>query len=233
MLSRFLFLLFLSVNISFSMGIQSFVALPIDKGGSVLRVQNLYNNNTNTETLITNIAYGINSKQTLLVGTSYQINPDKKGKDISMLYRYIIHQKDRFEGTSRFAILGGGVLPTTSDSDSALQGGFVYTYFRGKNEIDFDMLYQEGLQDRENSGKYDLSWQYRVFPSLRDEWGISQELNTVVELNGKWVKGNKTTHQNTLGLQWIHPRWVLEAAYIKELNNNKYESYLLSLRVHF
>jgi hypothetical protein len=212
-----------------------FVALPVEKGGSVLRFQNIYASQSEVDLFVTSFAYGIDAKQTLLLGMPYRLKPSRGERqgDISLLYRYILLQDDSFEGTSRFALLAGAIIPTASERDYAAQAGFVYTYFRDRHEIDVDIVYKKGFDARLDTGNYDLSWQYRVMPDVRDDWGITQELNTVVELNGRWIEGRKITHQATLGLQWIHADWVLEGGYIKDLNNAKEERYLLSVRVHF
>ncbi len=229
-----LFIILLSCVPTLSaMGLRSFVALPVDKGGSVLRLQNIYTNNT--DTLITSLAYGVDLKQTLLLGLPYRINPsgDDKQGDLSVLYRYILIQDDVFEGTERFALLGGAIVPAEADRDYALQLGFVYTYFQDRHEIDIDVLYKNGFADKLDSANYDISWQYRLLPNVRDDWGITQELNSVLELNGRWNEHNTMTHQLTLGLQWIHASWVLELGFVKDLNNAKKETYIVSTRFHF
>ena len=219
----------------FAMGLRSFVALPIEEGGSVLRFQNIYVNNADVDLFVTSFAYGIDARQTLLVGMPYRLSPggdDRRG-DVSLLYRYMLLQDDSFEGTKRFAILAGAVIPTESGRDHAVQGGFVYTYFKDRQEFDVDMLYRKGLDARPDSAGYDISWQYRLLPDVRDDWGITQELNSVVEFNGRWLEGNTITQQVTVGLQWIHATWVLEGGVVKDLNNEKDEQFLLSVRFHF
>ena len=49
-----------------AMGLRSFVALPVDKDGKVVRIQYQRNADTHTDVLVTNAAYGLNGKQTLL-----------------------------------------------------------------------------------------------------------------------------------------------------------------------
>lgn len=46
-------------------------------------------------------------------------------------------------------------------------------------------------------------------------------------------KGNEITHQVTIGLQLVNPKWVLEGGLVKNLNNNNDLSLLLSTRIHF
>ncbi len=103
--------------------------------------------------------------------------------------------------------------------------------------MDIDALYQSGTGKRQDAGRYDVSWQYRLSPAERPDWGIAKELNSVLELNGRWKQGANTVHQATAGLQWIDQKWVLEGGITQDLNqigNNKKERrYLLSARFHF
>jgi len=165
----------------------------------------------------------------------YRLTPtggNRQG-DVSALYRHIVWQQDSFSGTDRLGLLGGAIVPTVSNRDAAVQAGFVFTHFKNRHEIDVDGLYQSGQGSRADSGRYDLSWQYRLSPSDRLDWGISQELNSVLELNGRWNEGNNITHQLTLGLQWIHPKLVIEGGVTKDLNNTNEVRYILSTRFHF
>ena len=124
-------------------------------------------------------------------------------------------------------------MPTENDRDTAVQAGFVFTHFKNRNEIDVDFLYQLGIDNRLDSGRYDLSWQYRLFPVDRPNWGFASELNTVVELNGRWAEDNTVTHQLTLGLQWIHQKVVIEGGMVNDLNNANETRFILSTRFHF
>jgi hypothetical protein len=150
-----------------------------------------------------------------------------------MLYRQTTYQKDTKLGTNRLALLGGFILPTAKERNVATQLGFVFTHLKGRNEIDIDTLYQLGTGNRSDSGRYDISWQYRILPNERPDWGIAKELNVVTELNGRWKEGNKTTHQITLGLQQINQKWVIEGAVSQDINNTKATRYLVSTRFHF
>ena len=96
------------------MGLRSFVALPVDKGGQVVRVQYQRNIDANTDFMIANAAYGLSGKQTLLFTLPYRLSPsgaDRTG-DLSTLYRHIVWQDDSKDGTHRLGLLGGVVIPT-------------------------------------------------------------------------------------------------------------------------
>lgn len=232
------FICFILITISantYGMGLRSFVALPVEKNGTVIRLSLEHAKDADTDTLITSTAYGISNHQTLLLGMPYRLAPagnDRQG-DVSVLYRHIVRQTDRFSGTDRLGLLGGAIVPTKRDRDPAIQAGLVFTHFQDRNEIDIDVLYQSGTGERPDAGRYDVSWQYRLLPAERPEWGIKPELNGVLELNGRWNEGNNMTHQLTTGLQWIHQKWVLEGGLIKDLNNKNELRYLLSARFHF
>jgi hypothetical protein len=217
------------------MGLRSFVALPVDKGGSVLRFLADYNFGSHTNVLNVSAAYGLSGQQTLLFGVPYRLSPsgNKRQGDFSALYRQILWTKDTAKGTDRFGFLGGFIYPTDSDQQGAAQAGFVFTHFKGRHEIDFNTLYQKGLYDRLDSGRYDLSWQYRISPNTLPELGISDEIYTVFELNGRWNEGNTISQQITTGLTWVRPKWILEGGIVKELNNQQDTHLVISTRFHF
>lgn len=218
-----------------AMGLRSFVALPVDKGGTILRTQFERNMDANTDKLVVNLAYGLSTTQTLLLGLPYRLSPAGNNRlgDLSMLYRHTVWQNDFREGTHRVGLLAGLIAPTEGDRDSAIQAGVVSTHYKGRHEWDVDALYQVGLSNRQDSGRYDFSWQYRLAPARHPTWGIGSELDGVVELGGRWTEGAEMIHQVTVGLQWIHPRWVLEGGFIQDLNGPEDTHFLLSSRIHF
>lgn len=220
---------------SYSMGLRSFVALPVEKDGSVIRLALEHSTDSDINILRSSMAYGFNTRQTLLLGVPYRLSPSGGNRqgDVSVLYRHITWQKDTFSGTDRFGLLGGAIVPTEKDREEAFQGGFVFTHFKNRHEIDIDSLYQAGIKSRKDSGRYDVSWQYRLLPTERSTWGIPQEINSVLEINGRWLEGNELTHQITTGLQWIHQKVVLEGGITKDINNENETRYLLSTRFHF
>ncbi len=217
------------------MGLRSLVALPIDLGGSVIRFSYEHLTDGGRDVFISSAAYGLTKDNALLIGVPYQVTPSdgERFGDLSVLFRHTVLQDDFFSGTSRLALLAGVVVPSDNEREPAVQAGFVYTFFKNKNEFDIDLLYQLGIDNRPDHGRYDLSWQYRISPSLLPDWGIVSQLNTVAELNGRWQQGNEMTHQVTLGLQWVNPRWVIEGGAIKSITNNHELSLILSTRFHF
>jgi len=179
-------------------------------------------------------AYGIGPRQTLFLGIPYRLSSgegDRLG-DVSAIYRHILRQSDTDSGTERFGLLGGAIMPTDSDRDGAVQVGAVFTRFHGRNELDLDILYQQGLGNRNNTARYDVSWQYRVSPNQYPEWGIPTEWYLVTELGGRWRDGHNTVHQFTLGLQRVTRRWVIEGGVIQDLNNPNHTRFLVSVRFH-
>jgi hypothetical protein len=224
----------LSLPVAHGMGLRSFVALPVDKGGTVLRAAIEHNTDTDTNLSLLNAAHGINHRQTLLFGVPYRLSSgegDRMG-DVSALYRHIVLQSDQDAGTDRLGLLGGVIIPTDSDRDEAMQVGAVFTRFRGRNEIDLDVLYQQGLGNRDNTARYDLSWQHRVRPSEYPEWGIPPEWYVVTELGGRWSEAHSTVHQFTVGFQRVVKRWVFEGGVIQDLNDPNHTRFLFSVRFH-
>lgn len=218
-----------------AMGLRSFVALPLEKGGVVLRLFDQHNLSEDVNVLTTSLAYGISRKQTLFFAVPYRVSPsgsDRTG-DLSVLYRHTVWQVDDAAGTSRLALLGGGVVPTDSDRDGRLQVGGVATFYRRRHEWDLNVLWVQGLDHAPNAARYDISWQYRLTPASYPEWGVGSEWDGVLELNGRWVEGNTFVHQVTAGLQWIHLRWVLEGGIVQDLNGPQDTRLILSTRIHF
>ncbi len=222
-------------QLSWSMGLRSFVALPVEKGGQILRLQMERNDDSDVNTAIASLAYGLSGKQTLMFGLPYQVSPggsDQLG-DLSALYRHIVWQVDAPGRTSRLGLLGGAVIPTESGRDGAIQAGAVATFYRGRYAWDLDVLYQSGRADRPDAGRYDISWQYRLTPAEYPDWGLVPEWDVVLELGGRYSEGQSTTHQATGGLQWVHRRWVLEGGLTKDLNGPRDRRALVSFRWHF
>jgi hypothetical protein len=87
--------------------------------------------------------------------------------------------------------------------------------------------------NRPASGRYDVSWQYRLSPANRPDWGILPELNSVLELNSRWQDNDGIVYQITAGLQRVHQHWVIEGGIVQDLNATKDRHYLLSARFHF
>jgi hypothetical protein len=107
------------------MGLRSFVALPVEKGGTVVRATVEHNTDADTTHAGVNVGYGINHRQTLLFGMPYRLSSgdgDRSG-DVSALLRQIVLQSDTVSGTNRLGLLAGFVIPTDSDRDEAAQAG--------------------------------------------------------------------------------------------------------------
>lgn len=217
------------------MGLRSLVALPVEKGGSVVRFSLQSAEEEEIDSFITNAAYGISAEQTLLFGLSYRIEPagEERTGDLSALYRHIVWRTDYREGTDRLGLLLGALLPSQSENDPATQAGLVFTHFKNRNEIDGDLIYRFGNGDRLDDARYDLSWQYRLSPARRPAWGLTPELNSVLELNGRWQEDEDMVHQVTVGLQWVHPRVVLESGIVRDISNGDETLILLSTRFHY
>ena len=227
-------LLFISTQVQ-AMGIRSFVALPVEQGGAVVRLLDEHNGNTDDNVLTASLAYGLSGRQTLFAAMPYRLSSgvgDRLG-DISLLYRHIVWQVDNMQGTSRLGLLGGLVIPTDQERDAAVQAGAVATFYQQRHEWDIDALWIEGLGKREDRARYDIAWQYRLSPAQHPDWGIGSEWDIDVELGGRWQRGNTLLHQATLGLQYITRRRVLEGALVQDINGSHDSRFILSSRLHF
>ncbi len=218
------------------MGLRSFVALPINKGGVVTRLVVDEVPETNNEQITSNLAYGIDGRQSFFLAAPYRISSgtgDRLGA-ISLLYRNIVWQNIDSINPTRFGLLLGTVVPTDSDRDPKASAGFVVTHVKNRHEWDADALWQQGIDDAPNSLRYDLSWQYRIYPQEYPEWGLSSLVNTVFEFAGRGVEGNTVIQQFTGGFQWVvTPRWVLEGGVTQDLNGPDDTNYIISTRFHF
>ena len=218
------------------MGLRSFVALPINKGGVVTRFIFDEFPETNNKRLTSNLAYGIDGKQTFFLAAPYRLSSgegDRLG-DIDMLYRNIVWQDLDSINPTRIGLLVGAAIPTESDRDPKASAGFVVTHAKERNEWDVDALWQQGIDDAPNTLRYDISWQYRIYPKEYPEWGLSSLVNTVVEFGGRGEEGDTVVQQVTGGFQWVvTPRWVLEGGVIQDLNGPDDTNFLVSTRFHF
>ena len=218
------------------MGLRSFVALPINKGGVVTRFVFDEIPETNNKRLTSNLAYGIDGKQTFFLAAPYRLSSgegDRLG-DIDMLYRNIVWQDLDSINPTRIGLLVGAAIPTESDRDPKASAGFVVTHAKERNEWDVDALWQQGIDDAPNTLRYDISWQYRIYPKEYPEWGLSSLVNTVVEFGGRGEEGDTVVQQVTGGFQWVvTPRWVLEGGVIQDLNGPDDTNFLVSTRFHF
>ena len=218
------------------MGLRSFVALPINKGGVVTRFVFDEIPETNNKRLTSNLAYGIDGKQTFFLAAPYRLSSgegDRLG-DIDMLYRNIVWQDLDSINPTRIGLLVGAAIPTESDRDPKASAGFVVTHAKERNEWDVDALWQQGIDDAPNTLRYDISWQYRIYPKEYPEWGLSSLVNTVVEFGGRGEEGDTVVQQVTGGFQWVvTPRWILEGGVIQDLNGPDDTNFLVSTRFHF
>ena len=65
--------LVLSLPMAHGMGLRSFVALPVEKGGAVLRAAIEHNADTDNNLSMVSVAYGVSHRQTFLFGVPYHL----------------------------------------------------------------------------------------------------------------------------------------------------------------
>lgn len=227
-----LFLLSASVH---GMGLRAFVALPVDANGGELRLAYTGAEDYGNGVLSAGLALGLAPRHALLFGLPYRFSssqPDAVAP-VSLLYRYTQWVKDSPHGTRRLAWLAGYSVPLSADQHGAVQAGLVYTRFYRRHELDADFLYQYGQASRPDSARIDISWQYRLSPRQHPQWGLAPQLNTVLELNGQWIRSQAVNRQLTAGLQWVWPRWVVEGGYGFGLARSDADAWVVSVRYHF
>jgi len=216
-------------------GLRSLVALPLEPGGIVTRLQVIGSSNPDNMLVSGTVSYGLTTRQTLIFNVPYRNL--ERGDDgfgyVTALYRGTLYQHDEFNATRRIAVIGGLRVPTDSDLDTQITAGLVATVYKRRSEWDFDIVWMQGLGRGGNNARYDVSWQYRLTPTEYPEWGIPTEWQSVVELGGRYAEGSEMVHQLTVGVLWVHPRWVLEAGVIQDLNGPDVTSFLLGIRKHF
>jgi len=129
-------------------------------------------------------------------------------------------------------LLGGALIATNKKSDGGGQLGGVATFYRGRHEVDFDGIWGQGFGRSPSRSQYDISYQFRLTPKVYPEIGLSPELYSVMEYNGRWLEGHPMVHQITLGLQWVHATWVLEGGIIQDINDPHDTRIIISTRIH-
>ncbi len=216
-------------------GLRSLVALPLEPGGIVTRLQVMGSSSPDNILVSGTLLYGLTTRQTLIFNVPYR--DLERGNDgfgyVTGLYRGTVYQHDEPNATRRIAVIGGLRVPTDSNLDPQIAAGLVATVYKQRSEWDFDLVWMEGLGRSGNNARYDVSWQYRLTPSEYPEWGIPTEWQSVVELGGRYAEGSEMVHQLTVGALWVHPSWVLEAGVIQDLNGPDVTSFLLGIRKHF
>ncbi len=222
-------------NVAYAGGLRSLVALPLEPGGIIVRLQGIGSSSPDNISVAGTLLYGLTTRQTLILSVPYrdlETGDDGFGY-VTGLYRRTVYQHDEPNATRRIAVIGGLRVPTDSDLDPQISAGLVTTIYRRRSEWDIDLVWMEGLGRSGNNARYDISWQYRLTPSEYPEWGIPTEWQSVVELGGRYAEGSEMVHQLTVGALWVHPSWVLEAGVIQDLNGPDVTSFLLGIRKHF
>lgn len=230
----FTILLISTIQSVFALGIRTFVAVPIAKGDWIFRLFDVNNPGTGTNVLNTGVVYGLDAKHALFFDSPVTIRPSgaRKVNNVGFFYRYTAYQADALGQTFRIGLLGGGIVPTGSNGNRAIRAGGVVTYFKGRNQIDSDLIWSQGLGNTLNNLRYDVSWQFRLSPSEHDDNVLGSALNTVVEYNGRQLQNQNVRHQITAGLQWVSPQWMLETGLVHDLNFNKDTSLVAGIRIH-
>lgn len=217
-------------------GLRNIVALPVDRGGAVLRAVVEHNNDRDSTLARVGLALGLHARHTLLLGLPWRISdgPGPRTGDVSLLYRPTVLQKDFPAGTHRVAPLLGAFIPTDKARDERLQAGAVYTWYQNRGQFDVNALWFTGTGNAPDGGRYDIAFDWRLAPAQYPEWGRPMEWHGIVELGGRYQAGNAVQHQLTVGGRLVFSRVMFEAGVIQGLNEPGDDtSLLVSSRVHF
>ena len=100
-------------------GLRSLVALPLEPGGVVTRLQVVGSFSPDNMLVTGTVLYGLTPRQTLIIGVPYrklELGDDGFGY-VTGFYRGTVYQHDRPNATRRIAVIGGIRVPTDSDLD--------------------------------------------------------------------------------------------------------------------
>lgn len=253
-ITKLLLLLFLMmIALPFTVqavGINTNVALPVPKGHFLVRTQARYTRATKDPTGSGNrlhlvqfpnvLVYGITSKtaafgvlpivyRDLTMGTS---SSNVGIGDITLFVRQELFKKDWALKTFRVAVLGGIEIPSGDSPFSSnsvdVPLGVVTSYQTHRQEIDLDLRYKINTNgngvDHGDDFIYNLAYQIRILPWKLPETGVPNQLNFVIEANGKYTQTDRTggasvanTGGNTIfispGIQFVTKRVIYEASF--------------------
>lgn len=259
----------LGANHTLAAGLNTDVALTPPQGGTIVRSQWRYSELSADDTPLDRevtlsvnpitIVHGFTENFTILVttpiirreidfgaATGMQDDNDTGVGDIPVLAKYRFYQHDEPGVTTRWAALAGAEVPSydepfSSDSLDPIIGT-VWTHQRLDWELDWDVLYQfntGGGLDGDDELRADVALSYRLLggegPTL-GAWG----LYVVGELNAKYITDGSTQLFGSPGVQFITPRWILEAGIqlpiVQDMDSPRLETdftTVLSLRFQF
>ncbi|MBD3608940.1 MAG: hypothetical protein HUJ30_00140, partial [Gammaproteobacteria bacterium] len=140
------------------------------------------------------------------------------------------HKADT-EKTVMAALLAGVLI--SEQSDNSPQFGGAITYSRGRSEIDFSAFWRQGTGMMTDMKRYDLSWQYRLVPSVRPDWESVPEWYGVIELGARWMDEPSIPHQLTVGIQRLAGPLVLEGGVVMPVEGDADNQYIMSARYRF
>jgi len=219
-------------------GLNTNVALSPPEGGTIVRVQWRYSELSDDPTAADReaalsinpitVVHGLTADLSLLttvpivhreidIGFNGSQVEDTGVADIPLLAKYRFHQHDEPGVTTRWAAIAGVELPTFDEpfSSESLDPviGTVWTHQRRDWWIDWDVLYQfntGGGLDRDDRLRGDVALSYRLLGGENQTLG-AWGLYGVGEINADYLTDGSTRVFASPGIQFITPRWILEA----------------------
>jgi hypothetical protein len=214
-------------------GVRSFIALPVEQGGQVLRVLAERDDGRDLSSFNLNAAYGITSGDTLLFGLPLRWVDGGQGRDgpVSLLYRRTLWRRDQPSGTTRFASLIGVAIPVEGGGSSQVPIGAVFTHYRGRTQWDVDALWLPARGASAARGRYDIAWDYRIAPAVYPDWGQVGEWHLIAELSGRYQAGVGTRNRLLAAGRYVRRAWLLEFGVDREVGGGGWGA-VLGFRMH-
>jgi len=238
MIARAAFLSLLGVaGSALAAGLNTDVALTPPRGGTILRAQARHVRLENDRTALqrevdlylqtTTVVHGVTERFALL-GTvpllhrdldfgSGASQDDTGVADLPLLAKYRFFQRDEPGKTTRWAAIGGVEVASFDDTFSSESFdpivGVVFTHQRLDGWVDWDLLYKVntgGGLDADDELRADVAYSRRFLAGQSDSlgpWG----LYAIAEVNARYLTDGSAEVLGSPGLQFITPRWILEA----------------------
>ncbi len=172
----------------------------------------------------TTVVHGIYDRWTLIVNAPLRYRDietpmgdreDFGFGDLTMLVKARVYRDDfGTNSTLRFAALGGVEIPTYDEPFSSESFnpklGAVGTLAADRHGISADAIWTFDTDSDDDRLQYDLAYTYRLLPASYGE-GVPNTLYGVLELNGRYDAGGDHELMIAPGVQYVMPRWTVEA----------------------
>ncbi len=226
-----------SHSVAVGAGLNTDVALSPPEGGTIFRLQWRYSKLSNDPTPMDRdvtlsinpltIVHGLTADLAVLGTVPFvyrEMEPaagddmeDADVGDIPLLFKYRFYQNDQLGVTTRWAVLGGVEFPSYDEDFSSESFdpiiGTVWTHQRRDWWVDWDVVYKfntAGGPVGDDVLRGDTAASIRFLGGESEETG-PWALYGIGELNALYITDGSTQMFLSPGIQFITPRWILEA----------------------